>query len=156
MERGKFPYPILQNPILVVEDDQKTAALVALYLKREGFLTVHAADGQQALDFAEKHDPMFVVLDLRLAKVDGWEICSRIRQRSDVAILNHSGERRRDGPCPWPSVGSGKTPGLCSERSGAADTAVIQAAPRADDLARAHVIARRIIAISLSGWRSGD
>ena len=92
MERGKFPNPvlqnpILQNPILIVEDDQKTAALVALYLEREGFRTVHAADGQQALDFAEKHDPMFVVLDLMLPKVDGWEICQRIRQRSDVPIL---------------------------------------------------------------------
>ena len=87
MERGKFPNPILRNPILIVEDDQKTAALVALYLKREGFLTVHAADAQQALDFAEKHDPMFGVLDLMLPKVDGWEICSRIRQRSDVPIL---------------------------------------------------------------------
>ena len=87
MERGKFPNPILQNLILIAEDDQKTAALVALYLKREGFLTVHVAGGQQALDFAEKHDPMFVVLDLLLPKFDGWEICQRIRQRSDVPIL---------------------------------------------------------------------
>ncbi|MCZ6876008.1 MAG: response regulator transcription factor [bacterium] len=92
MDRVMFPSPILQspiaqNPILIVEDDQKTAALVALYLEREGFLTVHAADGQQALDFAEKHAPMFVVLDLMLPKVDGWEICQRIRQRSDVPIL---------------------------------------------------------------------
>ena len=50
-------------------------------------MTVHAADGQQALDFTEKHDPMFVVLDLMLPKVHGWEICQRIRQRSDVPIL---------------------------------------------------------------------
>lgn len=92
MERGKFSNPILrnpilQNPILIVEDDQKTAALVAVYLKREGFQTITASDGQQALDFAEKHAPIFVVLDLMLPKVDGWEICQRIRQRSDVPIL---------------------------------------------------------------------
>ena len=75
------------NPILIVEDDQKTAALVAVYLEREGFQTIRAADGQQALDFAEKHAPMFVVLDLMLPKVDGWEICQRIRDHSDVPIL---------------------------------------------------------------------
>ena len=86
-ERGKFPNPFCKIPSSFVEDDQKTAALVGLYLKREGFLTVHAADGQQALDFAEKHDPMFVVLDEMLPKVDGCEICQRIRQLSDVPIL---------------------------------------------------------------------
>ena len=94
-ERGKFPNPFCKIPSSFVEDDQKTAALVALYLKREGFLTVHAADGQQALDFAEKHDRMFVVLDLMLPKVDGWEICNRIRQRSDVPILIIAGEKKR-------------------------------------------------------------
>jgi DNA-binding response OmpR family regulator len=40
MDRVRFSNPILQNSILIVEDDQKTAALVALYLEREGFLTV--------------------------------------------------------------------------------------------------------------------
>ena len=75
------------NPILIVEDDQKTAALVAVYLEREDFQTIRAVDGQQALYFAAKHEPMFIVLDLMLPKVDGWEICQSIRQHSDVPIL---------------------------------------------------------------------
>ncbi len=75
------------GPILIVEDDKKTAALVSLYLEREGFETVIAPDGQQALDLAQRHKPAFVILDLMLPRVDGWEVCRQLRQSSDVPIL---------------------------------------------------------------------
>ena len=75
------------SPILIVEDDRKTASLVALYLEREGFKTLCAYDGQQALDLAQRQNPIFVILDLMLPKVDGWEICRELRQSSDVPIL---------------------------------------------------------------------
>lgn len=77
----------ISNPILVVEDDRKTAALVALYLEREGFNTVTAFDGSQALELARQHKPIFVILDLMLPQVDGWEICRELRRTSDVPIL---------------------------------------------------------------------
>jgi DNA-binding response OmpR family regulator len=70
-----------------VEDDRKTASLVALYLEREGFKTVAAHDGHQALELARRHDPVFVVLDLMLPTMDGWEVCRTIRRSSDVPIL---------------------------------------------------------------------
>jgi DNA-binding response OmpR family regulator len=70
-----------------VEDDKKTASLIALYLEREGFETVLAYDGQQALELAERHHPGFVILDLMLPVIDGWEVCRRLRQSSDVPIL---------------------------------------------------------------------
>jgi DNA-binding response OmpR family regulator len=70
-----------------VEDDKKTASLIRLYLEREGFQTVIAYDGQQALELAEQHRPIFVILDLMLPVLDGWEVCRRIRQSSDVPIL---------------------------------------------------------------------
>jgi DNA-binding response OmpR family regulator len=75
------------GPILIVEDDKKTASLVALYLEREGFQTIIAHDGQEALDLARRHQPVFVVLDLMLPLVDGWEVCRQLRQSSDVPIL---------------------------------------------------------------------
>jgi DNA-binding response OmpR family regulator len=75
------------NPVLIVEDDRKTASLVALYLEREGFKTVAAHDGDQALELARRHNPVFVVLDLMLPKMDGWEVCRTIRRSSDVPIL---------------------------------------------------------------------
>jgi len=60
---------------------------VALYLEREGFKTVLAHDGQQAVDLARRQNPVFVVLDLMLPKMDGWEVCRTIRRSSDVPIL---------------------------------------------------------------------
>src|SRR5512143_2603469 len=77
----------MAGPILIVEDDKKTASLIALYLEREGFETVVAYDGQQALELAERHHPGFVILDLMLPLIDGWEVCRRLRQSSDVPIL---------------------------------------------------------------------
>lgn len=75
------------DPILIVEDDKKTASLVALYLERDGFQTIAAYDGRQALELAERHNPIFVILDLMLPNVDGWEVCRELRRSSDVPIL---------------------------------------------------------------------
>jgi DNA-binding response OmpR family regulator len=75
------------NLILIVEDDRNTASLVATYLEKEGFGTVTAYDGQQALDMERQYDPVFIILDVMLPKFDGWEICRRIRKHSDVPIL---------------------------------------------------------------------
>lgn len=77
----------MQGPILIVEDDKKTAALVALYLEHEGFRTLVAHDGRQALELASGHAPIFVILDLMLPIVDGWEVCRELRKTSDVPIL---------------------------------------------------------------------
>jgi DNA-binding response OmpR family regulator len=77
----------MADQILVVEDDKKTASLIKLYLEREGFQTVIAYDGQQALELAEQYRPVFVILDLMLPLVDGWEVCRRLRQSSNVPIL---------------------------------------------------------------------
>ena len=73
--------------ILVVEDDKKTASLVVLYLEREGYQTIVAHDGRQALELARRHKPIFVILDLMLPVLDGWEVCRQLRQSSDVPIL---------------------------------------------------------------------
>ena len=77
----------MTGPILIAEDDKKTASLVALYLEREGFQTLIAYDGQQALELAQRHKPIFVILDLMLPVLDGWEVCRQLRQSSDVPIL---------------------------------------------------------------------
>lgn len=76
-----------RGPVLIVEDDKKTASLVALYLERDGFQTIAAYDGQKALELARRHNPIFVILDLMLPTVDGWEVCRELRRSSDVPIL---------------------------------------------------------------------
>jgi DNA-binding response OmpR family regulator len=78
---------IQMPPILIAEDDKKTASLVALYLEREGFQTIVAYDGRQALELARSHSPSLVILDLMLPLLDGWEVCRELRRSSDVAIL---------------------------------------------------------------------
>jgi len=75
------------NPVLIAEDDHKTSALIALYLQREGYRTLAAGDGEEALELARHRNPMFIILDLMLPKIDGWEVCRRIRGFSNVPIL---------------------------------------------------------------------
>ena len=77
----------LQAPILIIEDDRNTAALIATYLEREGFATQAIHDGLQALEFARRQTPGFVILDVMLPRTDGWEICRELRKLSDVPIL---------------------------------------------------------------------
>ena len=62
----------MEGTVLIVEDDKKTASLIALYLEREGFQTIIAYDGQQALELSRQYKPIFVILDLMLPLVDGW------------------------------------------------------------------------------------
>jgi len=76
-----------RGTILIVEDNKETASLLSAYLEREGFDTVVASNGRQALELAEQYDPVFMVLDLMLPHVDGWEVCRQIRRTSDVPIL---------------------------------------------------------------------
>jgi len=75
------------NPILIIEDDRNTAALIATYLEREGFTTQRVHDGAEALALALRQTPGFVILDVMLPQVDGWEICRELRKLSDVPIL---------------------------------------------------------------------
>lgn len=75
------------GPILIVEDDQNTSSLVETYLQKEGFSTLAAFDGEHALAIARTHKLAFVILDIMLPKMDGWEICRELRKVSNVPIL---------------------------------------------------------------------
>jgi DNA-binding response OmpR family regulator len=73
--------------VLVVDDERNIVELVRLYLEKEGFNVVSAADGEQALVQYERSDPDLVVLDLMLPRMDGFEVCRELRRRGDVPIL---------------------------------------------------------------------
>jgi DNA-binding response OmpR family regulator len=70
--------------VLVVEDDDAIAAPLVAGLEREGFQVQHVPTGAEALD-ADSVD--VVLLDLGLPDLDGFEVCRRLRSRSDVPIL---------------------------------------------------------------------
>src|SRR5699024_2516005 len=73
--------------VLVVDDEQPLAQMVASYLTRVGFDTRQAHTGTQAVDEARRFSPDVVVLDLGLPELDGLEVCRRIRTFSDCYIL---------------------------------------------------------------------
>ncbi|MBE0574516.1 MAG: response regulator transcription factor [Desulfuromonadales bacterium] len=75
------------DPVLIIEDDHNTAALISTYLEKEGFATRMVHDGGEALEFVRLQNPGFVILDIMLPNVDGWEICRELRKFSDVPIL---------------------------------------------------------------------
>lgn len=71
--------------ILVVDDEPNIRGVVEQYLHREGFDTIAAADGEEAVRLAEDAD--LVILDLMLPRVDGLEVCRQIRAARDVPII---------------------------------------------------------------------
>ena len=73
--------------LLIVEDEASIAEVVIAYAKREGYDTVYASDGLSALDIFEHDDIDLVILDLMLPKLNGEEVCRRIREKSSVPII---------------------------------------------------------------------
>ncbi len=76
-----------QYKILIVDDDANICELLRLYLEKDGFSTVVANDGEQAVEFVNKHNPDLVLLDIMLPKLDGWQVCREIRKSSNVPII---------------------------------------------------------------------
>jgi DNA-binding response OmpR family regulator len=73
--------------VLVVEDDVPIADVLRRTIRQEGHEVRSAGDGVEALRLAEEFMPDLVVLDLGLPKLDGVEVCRRLRAESDVPIL---------------------------------------------------------------------
>ena len=67
--------------ILVVDDEQIVREVVVSYLRREGYRTLEAGDGEAAKTLVERERPDLVVLDLMLPGTDGLSICRWIRTR---------------------------------------------------------------------------
>lgn len=77
----------MNRTILVVDDDRKIVDLVALYLKRDGYTVLTAADGYEALEIARRKLPDLIVLDLLLPELGGTDVCRLLRAESDVPII---------------------------------------------------------------------
>jgi two-component system, OmpR family, response regulator len=73
--------------ILIVDDDPRLRELLRIALERAGHGVMTAGDGQGALAAAARHNPALVVLDVGLPEMDGFEVCRRLRARSEVPVL---------------------------------------------------------------------
>ncbi len=74
-------------PILVVDDDPKILQLVRMYLEREGFAIITAADGMAAVAAIRERAPRLLVLDLMLPTLDGFAVLRAARADSDLPVL---------------------------------------------------------------------
>ena len=75
------------STILLVDDEDSVQKLLAYPLEREGFRVLQARDGEEALERFASEEVDLVVLDLMLPKLDGLEVCKRLRALSEVPII---------------------------------------------------------------------
>ena len=84
---------VSKQKILIVDDDNNIAELIALYLTKECFETKIVNDGEEALrEFASFH-PDLIILDLMLPEVDGFDICRQVRQEKNTPIIMVSAKK---------------------------------------------------------------
>lgn len=69
--------------ILLVDDEPSIIKLARMYFERDGFRVLEVADGEAALEAAAKHHPALIVLDVMLPKLDGFEVCRKLRASGD-------------------------------------------------------------------------
>jgi two-component system, OmpR family, response regulator VicR len=73
--------------ILVVDDEHNIVDILRVNLEREGYTVIAAYDGLQALEMAETQKPDLVLLDCMLPKLDGFDVCRKLRQKTSIPIL---------------------------------------------------------------------
>src|SRR5450756_1310539 len=73
--------------ILVVDDETNIVDILKANLEREGYTVVTASDGAQALELGQTVKPDLILLDCMLPKMDGFDVCRRLRQSVSVPIL---------------------------------------------------------------------
>lgn len=76
-----------KQKVLIVDDDSSIAELISLYLEKECYDTRIAEDGEEALKLFSEYAPNLVILDLMLPGIDGYEVCRRLRQSSQIPVI---------------------------------------------------------------------
>ncbi|MBT8407026.1 MAG: response regulator [Deltaproteobacteria bacterium] len=91
----------MADKILVADDEKEIRRLLDDFLKVEGYEVVLAADGEQALELAETEDPQAIILDIKMPKMDGNEVCKRLKENEQtrfipVIIITGFGDNKLD------------------------------------------------------------
>jgi two-component system KDP operon response regulator KdpE len=77
----------MKQKILVIDDEESMVQLLRLGLEREGYHVLSAPDGVQGLLVLQDQWPDLIVLDLMMPRMDGWEVCRRIRECTNAPII---------------------------------------------------------------------
>jgi len=75
----------VKEKILIVEDEKDIVKMIDYNLKKEGFRTVSASDGEDAIDLAKREHPDLILLDLMLPVIDGLEVCKTLKKENKTA-----------------------------------------------------------------------
>ena len=73
--------------VLIVDDDKNICDLLRVYLEKEGYSTIIANEGNEAMVKFNSLNPDIILLDIMLPGMDGWQICKEIRKASDTPII---------------------------------------------------------------------
>ena len=73
--------------ILIVDDNEDIQEVLGTYVAKEGFEPVVAKEGFEALELFKKTDPSVILLDVMMPGMDGYRVCQKIREDSDVPII---------------------------------------------------------------------
>ncbi|MCL2336929.1 MAG: response regulator transcription factor [Firmicutes bacterium] len=77
----------MSRKILVVDDEKNIVDIVAFNLNKEGYDVICAYDGEKGLHMALTENPELVILDIMMPKLDGFDVCRKIREKSQVPII---------------------------------------------------------------------
>lgn len=77
----------IAGTLLIADDHQPIVDLLTRYAKHDGYAVITASDGRQVLQRFEKEQPDLILLDVMMPGIDGFEVCRRIRQKSDIPII---------------------------------------------------------------------
>lgn len=80
-----------RSSVLIIDDDADLAKLLTCILQSQGFEVYEAWDGKEGLRNAYEFHPALVILDIMMPGMDGWDVCIRLRELSDVPILMLTG-----------------------------------------------------------------
>lgn len=86
MSRGKKMFQ-QKRTVLVVDDQLETRNMLRIGLKAEGFNVILADDASSGLKAAYSHHPDAVLLDIMMPDIDGYEMCRRLREMTDIPVL---------------------------------------------------------------------
>jgi len=88
----------MDKRILIIEDEQNIVDILAFNLQRDGYETLEAMDGATGLELALEKDPDLILLDLMLPRMDGFEVCRRLREagRTTPVIMLTAREEETD------------------------------------------------------------
>jgi DNA-binding response OmpR family regulator len=87
----------MKRKILLADDDPRLRTLVALTLG-DDFILLHAADGEETLDIARREIPDLIFLDIMMPKVNGFEVCRRLKNDQSTAHIPVVMLTGRDSP----------------------------------------------------------